>query len=89
MLNVMVWGLNYSGFCRILNVTEIPKHDEKLIIGCSVSCQHGDHSLLWIDGTGGSLGVIRVMMLEQCGGGVKNHNVQGHSVRMYVRPISQ
>ena len=35
MLNVMVWGLNYSGACRILNVTEteIPKHDEKLIIG--------------------------------------------------------
>ena len=36
---------------------------------CSVSCQHGDHSLLQIDGTGGSLGVIRVMMLVQCGGG--------------------
>ena len=41
MLNVMVWGLNYSGFCRILNVTEIPKHDEKLIIGSYLDLEDG------------------------------------------------
>ena len=42
MLNVMVWGLNYSGACRILNVTEteIPKHDEKLIIGSYLEDWH-------------------------------------------------
>ena len=33
-------GLNYSGISRILNVTEIPKHDEKLIIGSYLEDGH-------------------------------------------------
>ena len=43
MLNVMVWGLNYSGACRILNVTETekPKHDDKLIIGSYLDLEDG------------------------------------------------